>query len=548
MSRLSFSSLRVRLFLLVLLAMVPVVGLVLYTGAEQRQRASHDARRDALDLAQRVSDDQAQIIESGRQLLVALAQLPDIRNYDDVACNALLADLFKQYRGYTAIGATKTDGEIFCHSALTNAPQSLAESDYFRRAAQTQEFVVSAYRLAGAPSKSILTITQPVVKSGELQATMFAELNLQWVNELVKSNPLPPGSTLTVFDARGTILAHHPDGDKWLGRPLPETSIVAQVTREQAKNTAELVGSDGVSRLYGFMPLGVKASGAYVSVGIPVAFAYAPANSTLIRNLSLLGVMIALAFAGAWFVSNWFILQPLHALVNATRRLSSGDWKTRTGLRQDDGELSQLAQAFDKMAAALEQREMARKQADDSLRQARDQLNKLVKERTTELLEVHEQLEETELQLHTQEALYTYLVAHFGDMLYRTDAHGRFTFCSDGFTRMVQYTRDELMQMHYLELTPLAARKAIQQFYEQQVKQQTMDTYYELPLRAKDGRELWVGQHAQLLMESEQMIGFQAIVRDLTQRKAALPSQGTPTPPFVVSSSENSDESPKDAP
>jgi PAS domain S-box-containing protein len=548
MNRLSFSSLRVRLFLLVLLAMVPVVGLVLYTGAEQRQRASHDARRDALDLAQRVSDDQAQIIESGRQLLVALAQLPDIRNYDDVACNALLADLFKQYRGYTAIGATKTDGEIFCHSALTNAPQSLAEADYFRRAAQTQEFVISAYRLAGAPSKSILTIAQPVVKSGELQATMFAELDLQWVNELVKSNPLPPGSTLTVFDARGTILAHHPDGDKWLGRPLPETSIVSQVTREQAKNTAEVVGSDGVSRLYGFMPLGVKASGAYVSVGIPVAFAYAPANSTLIRNLSLLGVMIALAFAGAWLVSNWFILRPVNMLVNATRRLSSGDWKTRTGLRQDDGELSQLAQAFDKMAAALEQREMARKQADDSLRQARDQLNKLVKERTTELLEVHEQLEETEIQLHTQEALYTYLAAHFGDMLYRTDAHGRFTFCSDGFTRMVQYTRDELMQMHYLELTPLAAREAIRQFYEQQVKQQTMDTYYELLLRAKDGRELWVGQHAQLLMESEQLIGFQAIVRDLTQRKPALPIQGTQTSPFVASSSENGDESLKDAP
>jgi PAS domain S-box-containing protein len=530
MSHFSFSSLRVRLFLLVLLAMVPVVGLVLYTGAEQRQVASNDARRDALDLAQRVSDDQAQIVESGRQLLVALAQLPDIRNYDDVACNALLADLFKQYRGYIAIGATKTDGEVFCHTAPTNAPPSLAERDYFQAASQKQAFVVSAYRLAGTPNKSILTIVQPVVKAGELQAAMFAELDLQWVNELVKRNPLPPGSTLTVFDARGTILAHYPDGDQWLGRALPETSIVSQVTREQAKNTAEIVGSDGVSRLYGFMPLGVKASGAYVSVGIPVAVAYAPANSTLIRNVILLGVMMALAFAGAWLMSNWFILRPITALVNATRRLSSGDWKTRSGLRQDSGELGQLAQSFDKMAAALEQRETARRQAEESLRQARNQLNKLVKERTTELLEVHEQLEETETQLHTQESLHTYLVAHFGDLLYRTDEQGRFTFCSDGFVRLLQYTRDELMQMVYLELVPLPAREAISQFYEQQVKQQTLDTYHELPLRAKDGRELWLGQHVQLLMESERMAGFQAIVRDLSARKPTSSSTEINTP------------------
>ena len=48
MGRFSFSSLRVRLLLLVLLAVIPALGLMLYTGLEQRRLAAVHAQEGAL--------------------------------------------------------------------------------------------------------------------------------------------------------------------------------------------------------------------------------------------------------------------------------------------------------------------------------------------------------------------------------------------------------------------------------------------------------------------------------------------------------------------
>ena len=47
----SFSSLRVRLLLLVLFAVVPALGLILYTASEQRRLAAGAVQEQALRLA-----------------------------------------------------------------------------------------------------------------------------------------------------------------------------------------------------------------------------------------------------------------------------------------------------------------------------------------------------------------------------------------------------------------------------------------------------------------------------------------------------------------
>ena len=67
MTGFSFPSLRVRLLLLVLLAVVPALGLILYTASEQRRSAAAEARDSALQLARSFSSSQDELIESARQ-------------------------------------------------------------------------------------------------------------------------------------------------------------------------------------------------------------------------------------------------------------------------------------------------------------------------------------------------------------------------------------------------------------------------------------------------------------------------------------------------
>ncbi|HZI31468.1 MAG TPA: HAMP domain-containing protein, partial [Candidatus Binatia bacterium] len=74
-----------------------------------------------------------------------------------------------------------------------------------------------------------------------------------------------------------------------------------------------------------------------------------------------------LALGAAWFGGEHFILRQVKALARAVLRLADGDLKARSGLRQVEGEIGQLARQFDDMAAALQQQQKERDEADRKL-------------------------------------------------------------------------------------------------------------------------------------------------------------------------------------
>jgi two-component system cell cycle response regulator len=45
------------------------------------------------------------------------------------------------------------------------------------------------------------------------------------------------------------------------------------------------------------------------------------------------------------------------------------------------------------------------------------------------------------------------------------------------------------------------------------------NTYSEYPVIVKDGREIWLGQNTQLIFQDGKMVAFQAMARDITERK-----------------------------
>src|SRR4029434_6205906 len=93
MARLSLASLRARLLLLVLLAVIPALGLTLYTNLEERQLRKTQVQEQAMRLSRVVSADHERLIEDARQLLVPLAAFPAVRDRNRAACNTLFADL-----------------------------------------------------------------------------------------------------------------------------------------------------------------------------------------------------------------------------------------------------------------------------------------------------------------------------------------------------------------------------------------------------------------------------------------------------------------------
>jgi signal transduction histidine kinase len=374
MAWLSLASLRARLLLLVLLAVIPALGLTLYTNLEERQLRKALVYEHAMRLSRLVSADYERLIEDARQLLVTLARLPAVRDLNRAACNVLFTDLLAQRSSYANLGVIDADGNIFC-SAIPGQVY-LGDRGYFQRAFETRDFAIGEYQVGRLTRKATVNFGYPVLDdAGRVHAVVFAALDLAWLNQLARQAGLPPGTMLTVIDRNGTILSRYPDDGEWVGQLIPEPLVLKAILTQQGNGTTDAPGTDGIPRLFSFAPFGgaAQSADAYVSVGIPAAVAFAGVNRILARNLAALVLVAGLALAAAWLVGNLFIVRQIQALVEATKRVAAGELGVRTGLPRGQGEVSQLAGAFDQMAESLD-RAHERRLLEEELRRKNYQL------------------------------------------------------------------------------------------------------------------------------------------------------------------------------
>lgn len=361
MKHISFSSLRARLLLLVLLAIVPALGLILYTASEQRRGAATEVQANVLRLAKFAAANQGQATEGARQLLLALSQLPEVRQGNTDRCNQLFAKLLQQYRPYANFGVLDRNGNTICSALPYTGTVNAADRAYFRGALDTRDFAIGEYQIGRITGKASVNFGYPVLnRAGKVQAVVLAALDLAWLNQLAAEAQLPKDSVLTVIDRNGKILVRYPDSKNWVGKTFPAEPLIKTILT-QGEGTAEIQGIDNMERLYAFTPLRgeIQSQDAYVTIGIPRAIAFAEANQLLTRNLTSLGVVGVLALVAAWVGGDVFLLRKVQSLVSTTKRLRRGDLSARTGLADEPGELGQLARAFDDMAQAVESREKA---------------------------------------------------------------------------------------------------------------------------------------------------------------------------------------------
>ena len=105
------------------------------------------------------------------------------------------------------------------------------------------------------------------------------------------------------------------------------------------------------------------------------------------------------------------------------------------------------------------------------------------------------------------------------DIIFRTDADGCFVYVNPAAPEMLGYGEAELRGRPFLDLVREDYREQARRFYEDQREQGMPNTYCEFPMRTRDGRDVWVGQRAQLVVEDGRFAGLQALARDITERK-----------------------------
>jgi PAS domain S-box-containing protein len=489
---LSFSSLRVRLVLTVFLAVLPPLGMIVYTADEWRRQETVEAETQGLQLARHASAIHLRLIDESEDMLFSLAQLPAVSGGERAGVRDVLVAFLREHPRHRDVGVIEADGKVSLSAAPPGDLIDVADRPFFRRAVATRRFALGDAEIDPITGKGRLVFGYPILgKGGRVTRVLFTVMDLAWVGELAAEALFPPGTTVTVFDSAGHILAQEPDPGEWLGRSASQDPVMRTMLSRDREGSIEGSFLDGVERLLAFKPLpgSDDARRLYVSIGVPAAVAVAPSNRVLTRNLVGLGLSAILAMAMGWMGSHVFLMRRMTALVRTTNRISSGDLSARTGLADGSGEMSELARAVDEMAAVLQEREQ----------------------------EIHRQQEEQA----KQERRFRALIEKSSDGIALLDRDGTVRYASPSTTRVLGYTGAELLNRGLLEFIHAEDREQVSAGLAEVGQRPGGFFSASFRVQHKTGSYRWIGGVATNLLDDPTVQAIVANYRDITKRREA---------------------------
>lgn len=340
---------------------------------DQFKRQEEAAFQEAQRQAELVAGQLEQLTGGYRELLVAIAANPFVKNKDKQACAEYVEALQQQFQAAFTIGVADGDGDLYCLGVpylYQKGQIDIGDRWYFTQAIRTKDFVVGEYAFARGPGSPVIHYSYPVKgASSEVAGVVFASVSLKWMAGKLAENPLPAGARLIVADRRGTAMVEQPD----MGGSghLVAREVRALLSRSGPGATALRIG--GEERIVGYVPVTSGPTGMSVALVFDRdKVLYSVRQQALRRAATVLGAMF-FALLLAWFIARGGLHRPLARLERAAMRWGEGDLEARTELANSkDSEFRQLGSTLDQMAANLALRQQELSMATEEMRRSRD--------------------------------------------------------------------------------------------------------------------------------------------------------------------------------
>ena len=374
-------SLRVRLALLVMFAMLPLAGTLLGDLITDRADALDAARQRAVALARLGAEQQDSLLQEARTILAVLSRVPQVTAAAPDTCYSLLRQLVTDHPRLASLLVTDGDGQVTCNSMTAHPKFSVGDRRFVRQLLQpgAHGYELSDVAISLATRRPALFVglaLPPAWDSGPPAGVVAAGLNLDWLQGMAAklaqdSNGQDGNGTAAVLDARdGAVIARsagEPSAPAGPARGHP--ALQAYLLASGQSGTADGTGPDGVERVYGYAPLPGTDGGAILAVGFSRDQVLSYATGRMMTALS--AVLAALAAAvGCTLLAAWrMLIRPLEMIMRMAGRLSAGDLSARVSLpHQHAQELRLLGVALNALAAALANSQSMQAEIEDRLR------------------------------------------------------------------------------------------------------------------------------------------------------------------------------------
>jgi len=348
-------SIRARLIVLALLAIVPLVLERVHSLERARGERAELVRSQLIDLARSGEAAQREIIDSARTLLRVIARTHERMPLDTPDCNRSLADLTANVPWISGLGIALPDGRLTCATDARAVGLNISDRRYFQDALRSHDFVLSDYlinRVQLAPG--LMAAFRITGDDGSLRGVVLASIRMQWIGEFARTVARRPGTSVLIVDGGGTLIGGSPDAGGLIGKNFAGHALARDMLKD-AEGTVTVAGFDGVRRI--FAHVGIPGTRARLAVGLDESIVHRDIDreiSIAYVQLALFGMLVLLI---AWFGGERLIVRPIRALARTAARFGRGDLHVRAGDEPWLAEFQPLAAALDDMAQKLAARE-----------------------------------------------------------------------------------------------------------------------------------------------------------------------------------------------
>lgn len=126
-----------------------------------------------------------------------------------------------------------------------------------------------------------------------------------------------------------------------------------------------------------------------------------------------------------------------------------------------------------------------------------------------------------EMALLESEERYRDLFDNASDLIYTLDLEGNATSVNEAITKILGYTPDEFLNLKAMQVLNSDQLRSLQDLETSREKVLDGSFPFEIAVRAKDGRQVWLEINSRLIKKEGQVIGVHGTARDITPRKEA---------------------------
>ncbi len=347
-------STRAHLLWLVLAAVLPALGLLLYAGLEREREEGRRATARLIEQTDETARLQEQMVDGAHQLLATLAGLARVQRRDAGPCTEVFTQLQALNPRITVILAADPQGQVFAAS-IKGPPISVADRRYFQQAVWNRRLAAGEYVVGRLTSRPTLHLALPALNvEGAIQAVVVVGLDLGSHPPLAEGSSELPEARLAFLDRNGVVIHDHGFSPSRRGQPSSLDAFRRMAGSSRA-GTFESLDERGTLRMVAYRQVRIPHEEdpcLVLRVDQPKAVALGPARRNLVRNLALLGLAAFLAGAVAWWRGGQVLARPLGRLTVTADGLARGDAPEPT-LAQGSREILHLERAIHDMARAL---------------------------------------------------------------------------------------------------------------------------------------------------------------------------------------------------